>query len=212
MLSSRAVKAALLLFLSFLAGPLCAATIAVEVKDARGAPLENTAVWAMPKSGAAPRVRREATIEQVQRQFVPLVSVVQTGTQVNFPNRDEIRHHVYSFSTPKPFEIKLYGGTTAPPQTFDKPGEVVLGCNIHDTMIAYLYIVDSPWLGKTGKDGRVRLEGLPAGDFEVHARHYAQSAVQDAKTVKLRADETASVQFAIASKALLIAPAPAPTK
>lgn len=116
------------MFCTLLAQAAPAATLAVEVKDGKGAGLEDTAVWAVPKFTVAPRAPREAAVEQLDRRFVPLVTVVQVGTMVQFPNRDEVRHHVYSFSPAKNFEIKLYAGTSAAPVLFDKPDEVVLGC------------------------------------------------------------------------------------
>ncbi len=178
------------------------ARIDAVLRDARGAPLEDAVVWAMPKGTAPARPKREASIEQIDKQFAPLVTVVQAGTQVRFPNRDEIRHHVYSFSTPKTFEIKLYAGTPAAPVLFDKPGEVVLGCNIHDNMIAYLYVVETPFFAKSGKDGRARIEGLPAGEYELHAWHPAQAAAVDSKPASLRGDEALGAAFAITTKAL----------
>ena len=178
--------------------PGLAASVDALVRDAKGTALEDAVVWVAPKSGNAPRPRREATIEQVDKRFVPLVTVVQAGTQVRFPNRDEVRHHVYSFSPAKPFEIKLYAGTPADPVLFDKAGEVVLGCNIHDHMIAYVLVVDSPWFAKAGKDGRVRIEGLPAGEYDVQAWHYGQASASPARVLRVRADETATAEFALA--------------
>ena len=210
----RAVRTASLprLFLRACIGlaafPAAAASLALEVKDARGAPVEDAVAWVVPKGAAAPRPKRDAEIAQVDKEFVPLVSVVQVGTLVAFPNRDTIRHHVYSFSPTKRFEIKLYVGTPAAPELFDKPGVVVLGCNIHDHMIAYLAVVDSPWYGKSGKDGRIRIEGLPAGEFELHAWHYAQSARIEARSVRLRGDEAAELGFALPLKPA--APRPPP--
>ena len=172
----------------------------LEVKDARGAPVEDAVAWVVPKGAAAPRPKRDAEIAQVDKTFVPLVTVVQAGTLVAFPNRDTTRHHVYSFSPAKRFEIKLYVGTPAAPELFDKPGVVVLGCNIHDHMIAYVAVVDSPWHGKSGKDGRIRLEGLPAGELDLHAWHYAQSAALDARPVQLRGDEAAAMPLTLPLK------------
>jgi plastocyanin len=126
-----------------------AASVEVTVTDARGARIADAVVWAMPKAAAPQRPRREAAVEQRDQRFSPLVTVVQTGTKVRFPNRDPVRHQVYSFSAAKPFEIKLYAGTAAPPILFDKAGEVVLGCNIHDDMLGYVYVVDTPWFAKT---------------------------------------------------------------
>lgn len=173
-----------------------AASVTVTVKDSRGAPLEDAVVWLMPRAGPAPVRTRPAQVEQRDKAFVPIVSVIQTGTLVAFPNRDEIRHHVYSFSPAKVFEIKLYAGTPVDPILFDKPGEVVLGCNIHDHMYAYVYVVDSPWFAKAGKDGAATVE-VPGGEYDVHAVYFAQTQKPAAVPVKLRADENAAAQFAI---------------
>lgn len=104
------------------------------------------------------------------RSFVPTVVAVQTGGGVNFPNFDTVRHHVYSFSPIKPFEIKLYAGTPTAPVVFDKPGTATLGCNIHDKMIGYIHVVDTPHFGVTDASGKVTIE-LPAGDHKVRAWH-----------------------------------------
>jgi plastocyanin len=201
------VKAAIFLAgLSLTALPVAAASLDVTVKDGKGALLDDTVVWAVPRFAVPPR-KAPAAIEQINKTFVPLVTVVETGTLVRFPNRDEIRHHVYSFSPAKIFEIKLYAGTPAEPVLFDKPGVVVLGCNIHDHMIAYLAIVDSPHFVKTGKEGRAKIDGLAAGDYDLNTWHYSQAARPDVRIVKLRADETASVAFDISLKILPPRPA-----
>ncbi|WP_409419645.1 methylamine utilization protein [Marinomonas sp. RS-M-Aa-14] len=98
-----------------------------------------------------------AVMDQVDESFLPRVLVVQKGQYVNFPNSDDIRHHVYSFSEPKTFEIKLYKGTDVEPILFDTPGLVVLGCNIHDDMIGYIIVADNMLTLKTDKNGQVRL-------------------------------------------------------
>jgi plastocyanin len=185
-----------ILALALAAPPGLAASVAVTVRDPLGNPLEDVVVWAMPK-GTPPVRTRTAAVEQRNKAFIPLVSVVQTGTLVNFPNRDEIRHHVYSFSPAKRFEIKLYAGTPVDPIAFDKPGEVVLGCNIHDHMIAYIYVVDSPWFAKTDRDGNARIDGLPAGEYDVNGWYYAQDKSSTSVSVGLRADEAGSAAFSI---------------
>lgn len=146
--------------------------IQVEVRDAAGQPLTDAVVYAEPARGGGPvKGRKEALIEQIDKTYVPYVSVVQTGTFINFPNRDSVRHHVYSFSPAKVFEIKLFSGVPTNPVQFDKAGEVVIGCNIHDQMIAHILIVDTPHFGKTGKTGTVRLTGLTPGDYTLRAWH-----------------------------------------
>jgi hypothetical protein len=158
--------------------------------------------------GTAPPLRRDAAIEQKDRQFIPLVTVVQAGTAVAFPNRDPIRHHVYSFSPPKPFEIKLYVGTPVDPVVFDKPGEVVLGCNIHDHMLAYVYVVETPWFGKTGADGRVSIEGVPGGEYDVRAWHFAQVAAVAGGRARMPGEGRVPVALTVPLKPMLPRPAP----
>ena len=188
----------ILLAAALASGSLHAATLDIEVKDASGKPLVDAVVYAIPK-GPPPALRkRDVAVQQVDKAFVPLVTVVQTGTAVNFPNRDPIRHHVYSFSAPKPFELKLYAGTPASPIVFDKPGEVVLGCNIHDTMLAWILVVDTPWFGKSAASGRVKIEGLPAGDYDVAVWHPYQAVPPAApKPVKLQASDGTALIWAL---------------
>jgi plastocyanin len=107
-----------------------------------------------------------AEMSQRQRAFVPGVLAIQTGTAVNFPNFDTVRHHVYSFSPTKPFEIRLYSGTPTAPVVFDKPGTATLGCNIHDRMIAYIHVVNTPYVGVTDGMGRVTID-MPNGEHKV---------------------------------------------
>jgi hypothetical protein len=99
------------------------------------------------------------------------VSAVRVGTAVRFPNQDNIRHHVYSFSPAKKFELPLYKGSEAAPVVFDRPGLVVLGCNIHDWMVGYLYVLETPWFGRTDAEGRVVLSGIPETPLEIAALH-----------------------------------------
>ena len=110
-------------------------------------------------------------IAQVDKRFSPTVTVVTVGTAVSMPNRDTVRHHVYSFSPVKKFEIKLYVGTPAAPVVFDQPGIAVLGCNIHDQMAAWVLIVETPWYGRAGADGRISLPQVPAGSYKLRAWH-----------------------------------------
>ena len=110
-------------------------------------------------------------VDQVDKQFVPYVKAIYVGSSMLFPNNDKVRHQVYSFSPAKKFELPLYAAREAPPVLFDKPGVVVLGCNIHDWMIGYVYVADSPYFAVTQSDGKVDLHDLPAGDYSVRVWH-----------------------------------------
>jgi plastocyanin len=154
------------------AGPCFAlAAVDTEVLTPAGDPVEDAVIYLRPLSGqrAEGRTPGSASIEQHDREFVPYLTVVQVGAAVRFPNQDPIRHHVYSFSSPKKFEIKLYAGEGPDPIVFDRPGVVTIGCNVHDWMLGFLFVVDSPWFGKTDAHGRVRIDSLPDGDYEARA-------------------------------------------
>jgi hypothetical protein len=111
-----------------------------------------------------------AEVAQAERRFTPAVSVVTVGTSVTFPNLDTVRHHVYSFSPVKRFEIKLYVGTPAAPVVFDQPGIAVLGCNIHDQMAAWIVVVATPWFGRSDDAGRWA-GAAPPGRYTLRAWH-----------------------------------------
>jgi hypothetical protein len=114
-------------------------------------------------------------MEQRDKQFYPFLLVVQTGTAVQFPNFDTVRHHVYSFSPIKRFDLKLYSGTPAEPVMFDRPGVATLGCNIHDRMSAHIVVVDTPLFGKTDANGQFKLD-LPPGDHVLKLWHSRMAA------------------------------------
>ena len=149
-----------------------AATLDVDVQDARGRGIAGLAVIAERVGGAAaPHAATTAVMDQRRLQFSPELLVVQTGAAVDFPNSDQTRHQVYSFSPAKTFQLALYAGRAHPPVVFNRAGIVTLGCNIHDQMIGYIYVTDSPWFGLTGRDGHLVLRDLPAGDYTVRVWH-----------------------------------------
>src|SRR5215813_4671666 len=147
---------------------LFAGSLEISLRDQKGAPVSDAVVYAQSGTAAA-RTTRQAVIDQRDKQFIPYVTAIQVGTAILFPNRDNIRHHVYSLSPAKKFELPLYAGSPAAPVLFDKEGFVTLGCNIHDWMIAYVAVVATPYFEVTGKDGRAAMKDLPPGKYTVEA-------------------------------------------
>lgn len=174
-----------------------AAQVEVRVQLPAGMPVEDAAVVVEPLSGHVLLPKQMARIEQIDREFVPYLSIVQRGAAVQFPNRDRTKHHVYSFSPAKTLEIKLYAGQPAKPVVFDKSGEVVLGCNIHDWMEAHVLVVDTPWFGKTGADGIARIAGMPAGRYRLRVWHPRQKLAAVEQTVAIGA-APARAEFTLA--------------
>ncbi len=180
-------RCAALLLLAAWAGP--AAALDVLVTTATGQPLADAVVFLESREARA-AVKPAAGVEVAQqdKRFTPSITVVPVGTSVTFPNRDTVRHHVYSFSPVKKFEIKLYVGTPAAPVVFDQPGIAVLGCNIHDQMAAWVVIVDTPWYGRSGADGRVRLPQPPAGSYKLRVWHASLPVGDPASEQPLRVE------------------------
>lgn len=168
-----------------------------RVRSASGEPVEDVAVVLEPVSGKVPQPKAQAAIEQRDREFVPYVSIVQKGAAVDFPNRDRLKHHVYSFSPAKTFEIKLYAGQPMQPVVFDKTGEVALGCNIHDWMEAHVLVVDSPWFAKTGVDGIARIAQVPAGSYRLRVWHPRQKAAVANQDVTLGSAPSRRTKFVL---------------
>jgi plastocyanin len=164
----------LLFVLALLSGPAWSAVLSVSVTDAAGKPLEGAVVTV--SVAGAPKVApsgASAEMTQQNRQFAPRSLIVQAGTSVHFPNLDTVRHHVYSFSPAKTFELKLYAGTPSAPVVFDKTGVVVIGCNIHDRMSGWIVVVDTPYFAKTDAAGQARID-VPDGEHLVRVSHPQQ--------------------------------------
>jgi plastocyanin len=192
------------LILSCMLNPYArAAEIEVQVNDIAGTSVENAVVYLEPKIKAAPPLKIQASIVQKNKTFIPLVTIIQTGSSIIFPNKDSVRHHVYSFSPAKTFELKLYSGVPSIPVVFDKTGTVILGCNIHDQMLAFVYIVDTPYFAKTDANGKVKISGVPNGDYLLKVWHYALRkenvtvdkpvSTKDTDTIKMVIDTKASI-------------------
>lgn len=181
-----------------------AGAVDVNVVDAAGKPLPDAVVFLeSPAAKAAAKPMSGVEIAQVGKTFLPMVSVVTVGTAVSFPNRDTVRHHVYSFSPIKRFEIKLYVGTPASPVVFDQPGIALLGCNIHDNMIAWVLAVETPWHGRTDAQGRLRWASVPPGSYQLRTWHpdFGVGAPAQSRAVNVGdAPVAADVRLAAAAK------------
>ena len=168
----KAARAPALAALLILAGPATAATVQVTVQDSNGRALPDAVVFLESREARiAVKPAQGAEMAQSNKQFDPRVLVVPVGTSVTFPNRDTVRHHVYSFSPAKNFELKLYAGTAANPVVFDKLGIAVLGCNIHDNMASWVVVVDTPYYARSGTGGTVSLANVPPGSYRLRVWH-----------------------------------------
>lgn len=157
--------------------PSHGAVLEIQLRDEQGKPVRDAVIGALvagARSSAAPGATTQ--IVQRKREFQSAITAVQTGTGVLFPNLDTVRHHVFSFSPTKRFELKLYAGTPTTPVVFDRAGVAVLGCNIHDRMAGWVVVMDTPIMAQTDTNGQVVLE-LPPGEHRLQAWRQAWGEV-----------------------------------
>jgi plastocyanin len=148
-----------------------AAPLVVAVQTSDGRPLAGAVLTVHSVSGADhPGAPESAVMDQVNRTFVPDLLVIPTGSTVAFPNSDSVSHQIYSFSPAHKFQLPLYRGKPYPPVRFEQPGIVTLGCNIHDSMLAYVLVTDAPWFGRTDSKGAWSVD-LPRGTYRVTVWH-----------------------------------------
>jgi plastocyanin len=189
----------LLSFLALLLAPLpaIAGDVAVTLRTPQGKPIANAVVTIEAPHAGPIRFGWPLVMAQQHLQFDPFVLIVPVGADVAFPNRDAVRHHVYSFSPAKTFELKLYGQDQARVVRFDKPGVVPLGCNIHDGMVAFIVVVDTPYAAKTDAAGQAVIHGVPAGAQPLRIWHPYLRAPGNALAVTVSAPATGVARVAL---------------
>lgn len=188
------------LVLCLAATPASAVDLDVVIDDGHGQPVQDAVVSVRGDAGEAAPASAPAThvIDQRRETFIPYVEIFRPGDEVVFRNSDRTRHHVYSFAPAKSFEFVIAPGDSTPPLALDRPGEIAVGCNIHDRMITHLYVSDAPFVAKSGADGHARFATMPAGRYEIRVWHPQLRPGQDdpQQTVDLGASP-ATAKFSI---------------
>lgn len=148
------------------------ANLNIEIKDQRNINVEDAVIYLTPSDGRTLKSKpKKDIIDQVDIQFLPKIKVITRNSEISFPNKDNIHHHVYSFSDAKKFELPLYKGKPSHSVLFDKTGVVKLGCNIHDWMKGYVLVVDTPYYAQTNKQGTAKINQVSSGEYLVNVWH-----------------------------------------
>jgi plastocyanin len=172
-----AMKPLSLLALLALAAAAGATELTVTVKNDKAANVADAVVALIPLDAPVPppvpAARNE--VAQENQEYTTLVTIVQAGATVYFPNKDTVQHHVYSLSKAKKFELPLYNPGQAESFVFDVSGVVTLGCNIHDWMLAYLIVVPTPYFAKSDGLGSAVVTA-PAGRYRLQLWHPRMAA------------------------------------
>ncbi len=159
--------------------------LSADISRAQGLQLQLSSGEGEPVSGAVielllPEAMRDSyrqaqqtAIDQVDKEFVPHITTVVVGSEVSFPNSDDILHHVYSFSAANTFNIPLYGQGENNDyfEVFPETGIVEIGCNIHDWMLAYIYVGETSLMAVSDEYGMAGLQNLPAGSYQLRVWH-----------------------------------------
>jgi plastocyanin len=115
---------------------------------------------------------RPSSVSQRGAMFEPHVLPVMKGTQVQFPNNDEIYHNVFSFSEPKQFDLGLYKKDDPVESVqFDKTGRVDVFCSIHSRMNCIVLVLDNPYFASTDKHGHYSIQNVTPGTYKLKAWH-----------------------------------------
>lgn len=131
----------------------------------------NILVW-LTRPGLPPGKPVEGLkLEQKDKAFVPKLLVVPVGSTVDFPNSDSIFHNVFSLSKTNPFDLGLYKKPKSQQWKFEKPGLVDVFCNIHQDMVAYIYVMNSPYYAITNAEGVFEIQNVAPGTYALKGWH-----------------------------------------
>jgi plastocyanin len=189
---------------AFVLRPALAGDVAFKLKTAKGEAIADAVVSLVPVDKTAPAGAPNAgalDIVQKGQEFSPYVTPVRVGATVNFLNREEkVDHQVYSLSAAKAFDLKLHHPGVAIPVTFDKAGVVAVGCNIHEWMLAYVVVLDTPWFATTGPGGEVTVAGVAPGKYRAEVWH-PRLATLEKREVTVTDGATPQLAFTLTLKA-----------
>ena len=190
-----------------LSSPAWPADLTVGLRDQSGKPVEDAVISVTsqaPDAEIPPRpLPVTKLIDQKNEAFVPFLEIFRPGDRLVFHNSDVTRHHVYSFSSIKSFEFVLATGESSAPISLDEPGVIAIGCNIHDSMIAYAFVSNAPWVGRSDANGKVLIEGLHAGAYTVAVWHPRQHPGKEQAPQRITIDPVVTSVNAAFSLSLL---------
>ncbi len=118
-----------------------------------------------------PPPEEHTALDQKNLVFIPRVLPILKGTTVDFLNSDDVQHNVFAPGKVEKFNLGTWGLGGVRSYTFNKPGEVVILCNVHSEMVAYIVILESPYFATTDTDGNFKIENIPPGDYVLKTWH-----------------------------------------
>ena len=136
---------------------------------------------------------KNPTLDQKNLQFHPQVLPIMVGTRVEFPNRDNLFHNVFSYSQAKEFDLGRYPKDDSRSVTFDRPGAVRGYCDIHSHMSATILVLKHPYFTSPDDSGVYVLSRIPPGKYRVVLWYDRDPA--ERKNVEVKAGEDLQLDF-----------------
>ncbi len=189
-----------LLMVAFMGSAASAGSLTVTVRGADGKAVPDAVVTVHP--GGQPsrgpiKFPWPYRVAQQNIQFTPFVLIAPAGAEVSFPNLDKVRHHVYSFSAGNRFELKLYGREENRTVKLPAVGVAAIGCNIHDQMVSFIKVVDTPYAAKSDDTGVATIRDIPSGPVVVRVWHPYLRGMKNEKTLTTTAIGGADAREAV---------------
>ncbi|MBE7539839.1 MAG: hypothetical protein HS122_15700 [Opitutaceae bacterium] len=137
-----------------------------------------------------------ATVTQRDGVFVPHVLPVLVGTEVDWPNADDVFHNVFCMAESTPFDLGLYKrGEQARSVVFSKTGRMEIFCSIHTKMSCIVLVLPNPWFSHANDKGHFVIPNVPAGTYKLRAWH--ERLPSKIKEVIVPADGIVEVNFVL---------------
>ncbi len=143
--------------------------------------------------GTYPLPAQKPILDQKNLQFHPHVLPILVGTTVEFPNRDNLFHNVFSYSGPKDFDLGRYPKDDSRSVTFDRPGIVRVYCDIHSHMHATILVLRHPFFAVPDDNGAYVIRNVPPGKYRLVLWYERELA--ERRTVEVRAGTSTEEHF-----------------
>lgn len=144
----------------------------VLVMDRQGqTPLKSHAHVVVYIEGFSTEPNKLATMDQQDKKFVPRLLPVVSGQPIRFTNSDIFQHSVFSPHAKEPFDLSRYRQGESRTVVLHEIGPHTIYCNIHQNMIADVFVVPNQYFALTDDDGSFHIANVPQGDHRLTVWH-----------------------------------------
>jgi hypothetical protein len=137
-------------------------------------------------------------VDQIGCIFVPHVTALMVGQEIEFRNSDPVSHNIRGTPRRNTSFNSIFAANMSTKLKLDTPEVgIPLKCDIHFWMSSYLNVFPHPFFAVTGDDGSFVIKGVPAGTYTLQVWH--EKFKQQTETVEVKAGEVREVPFTLSS-------------